>query len=206
MKRTHGPRPAAAVALLFGIAPGVVYYAQWVLSEPLFLACTFAALWLLTPKPGSEGPLAARDLAPGLALVAAAYFSRSAGLPLVVAAAVWLALGRRWKHLGAFAAAFAALALPWHRRSGGEYVSEFWLINPYAPDLGTAGPADMVRRVGGNLSEYVLEHVPAGLTGMSGIPAAVFGVVLAAAVLAAGFGGCARVRASPKSSSRSTRV
>lgn len=183
VKRIHGPRPAALAALLFGIAPAVVYSAQWILSDPLFLACTFGALWLLTPQSGSTGGLTARDLVPGLALVVAAYFSRSAGLPLVVAAASWLALGRRWKYLGAFAAAFLALALPWHLRSGGEYVSEFWMINPYAPDLGTAGPADMVRRAVENLSEYTLDYLPAGLTGTSGTLAAMIGMVLVAAVL-----------------------
>lgn len=194
VKRIKGPRLAAVATLLFGIAPGVLYAAQWILSDPLFLACTFAALWLLTPRSGSTAPPSARDLALGLALAVAAYFSRSAGLPLVVAAAVWLAIERRWKCLGGFAALFAALALPWQMRSGGDYASEFWMINPYAPDLGTAGPADMVRRVFANLSDYGLDHVPADLTGMSGTLAAVVGVVLSAAVLV-GWG--RRVRRGP---------
>ena len=194
VNRTRPPPVAGAVALLFGIAPGVVYSSQWVLSDPLFLACTFAALWLMQPKPGPNAALGARELAAGLALAIAAYFSRSAGLPLVVAAAAWLALGRRWAWLGAFGAAFAALALPWHLRSGGQYLSEFWLINPYAHDLGTAGPADLLRRVAENLSEYVLVHVPVGLNGVGGDLAAMIGPVLAVAVLA---GWLLRVRRGP---------
>ena len=184
VERMRGPRAATVVALLFGIAPAVLYSARWILSEPLFMACTLAALWLLTPRTGA---LSSRDLTLGVVLATAAYFSRSAGLPLVVAVAAWLGLGRRWKPLAVCAVAFAAVTLPWQRRSVGGYVSELWMANPYDADMGTAGPADLVRRVADNLAGYTLDYVPAGLTGMSGALAATFGVLLAVAALVGWF-------------------
>ena len=214
VERMRGPRAAVVAALLFGLAPAVLYSAGWILSEPLFLACTFAALWLLTPRTDATGDppartgsggagaavarpasapaestraLSARDLALGVVLATAAYFSRSAGLPLVVAVAAWLGLGRRWKPLALCTVAFAAVTLPWQRRSVGGYVSELWMVNPYDADMGTAGAADLVRRVADNLAGYTLDHVPTGLTGMSGALAATFGSLLAAAALVGWF-------------------
>ena len=192
VRKLRGERAAAAVALLFGISPSVLYHAQWVLADPLFLALTIACLWLLAP---------ARDPAPdrmstiaGLALAIAAYFTRSAGLPLLVAVALWLALQRRWRPLGVLAGVVLVPAALWQSRSQGDYISEFWLINPYAPDLGRAGPRDLIARVAGNFWTYATEYVPAGLVGLDGAWAGVFGVVLAGLAVA---GWVRRVRGGP---------
>lgn len=204
VRRLHGVRLAGLLALLFGISPAVMYHTQWILAEPFFLALTFGCFWALTPgtasgrAPSESGNL--RDglshgrLAVGLALVIAAYFTRSAGLPLVVAAAIWLSLQRRWVPLAVFVAAFASVAVPWQSRAGGQYASAFWLVNPYAPDLGTAGPAELIQRVVDNLKGYALDHVPAGMTGLSGALAAALGTVLAVAALV---GWWRRVRGGP---------
>ena len=191
-RRLHGAGAAAAVALLFGISPAVLDHAQWVLADPLFLALTLACLWLLAP---------ARDPAPdrmstlvGLALVIAAYFTRSAGLPLLVAVALWLALRRRWRPLGVLAGVFLVPAALWQSRSQADYISEFWLINPYAPDLGRAGPGDLIARGAGNFWTYASEYVPEGLVGLGGAWAGVFGVVLAGLAVA---GWVRRVRGGP---------
>ncbi len=185
VQRLRGAPVAAAVAFLFGIAPGVLYASQWILSEPMFLACTIGCLWLLTPhsvsadKSAAPTRLSTRELSLGLALAIAAYFTRSAGLPLVLAVAAWLMLARRWTAVLLFGAAFAVLLAPWQLRSGAQYVSEFWMLNPYAPDLGTAGIGDLVQRVVQNLGEYTFQHVPTGLSGLDGTLAAALGTVLA---------------------------
>ena len=204
VRRLHGPRVAGVVALFFGISPALLYHSQWILSEPLFLTFVFASLWLLTPdsrtpvqgvEPGNALSWLSRpQCSAALALVITAYFTRSAGLPLVAAVGVWLAMKRRWTTLGIFSAGFAALAIPWHLRSGGQYVSAFWLVNPYAPDRGTIGLRGLVTRVGTNLWDYTTGYVPTGLTGLSGIPAAVLGALVVGLALA---GWLRRVRSGP---------
>ena len=182
VRRLRGARAAAAVALLFGIAPAVLDHALWVLADPLFLALTLGCLWLLAP---ARDPAHDRmSTLAGLALVIAAYFTRSAGLPLLVAVGLWLAMRRRWRPLGVLAGVFLVPAALWQWRSQADYISEFWLINPYAPDLGRAGPGDLIARVAGNLWTYMSDYVPAGLTGLDGAWAAGFGVVLAVLAVA----------------------
>ena len=43
-----GLLPAFIVALLLGLSESVLYYSQWILSDPTFLALTMAALWAFT--------------------------------------------------------------------------------------------------------------------------------------------------------------
>ena len=210
VRRLHGPRSAAAVALLLGVAPAVLYSARWILADPLFLALTMGCLWLLTPERPPPADLANRtdeprpsvsrkgvsanrhmvanrQLAAGLALAVAAYFTRSAGLPLLAAVALWLVLQRRWIPLGVLAGSFAVPAVLWQMRSGGDYVSEFWMINPYAPDLGRASPLQLAQRVVENLWSYMGDYIPNGLTGLEGLWATVLGVVLAGLAVAGWF-------------------
>ena len=190
VRRAWSPRAAVAVAALFAIAPALLFSAQWILADPLFIVLTLTCLWLLTPDPDVSG----RSLLLGLAAAMAAYFTRSAGLPLLVAVAVWLALQRRWKPLAAFAGVLAVPGLLWQLRTGADYVSEFWLVNPYAPDLGRAGPVELLARVAVNFWTYTTDYVPAGLTGLDGVPAGAVGVLLAALAFA---GWLRRVRAGP---------
>ena len=204
VRKLHGARSAVVLALLFGVAPAVLISAQWILSDPLFLALTLGCLWLLTPKPRASGePAGAKDLprlpsnmeiAAGLVLAAGAYFTRLAGLPLIAAVALWLVLRRRWRSTAVLAGVFAVPALLWRLRSGGDYVSVFWMINPYAPDLGRAGPRELVQRVGENLWSYMGGHIPTGLTGLEGFWAAALGVVLVGLAVVGWF---RRVRTGP---------
>ncbi|MDE2806347.1 MAG: hypothetical protein OXN18_14495 [Gemmatimonadota bacterium] len=180
VRKARGPRTAVAVSALFAVAPAVLFSAQWILADPLFVALTLGCLWLLTPGP----EVSRSSLVLGLIAAVAAYFTRSAGLPLLVAVVAWLALQKRWKPLAAFAGLFAVPGLLWQLRAGADYVSEFWLVNPYVPDLGRAGPMELVRRVVENLWTYTTDHVPAGLTGLSGMPAGVVGVLVAALAFA----------------------
>jgi len=98
-----------------------------------------------------------------------AYFTRSAGLPLAAATVLWLAVQRRWKAVFGLAALFGVPAFLWWLRGnsvgGSDYVSEFWLVNPYQPHLGTVGLGGLLDRVEGNFSSYLLSIVPAGIIG-----------------------------------------
>lgn len=166
-RRLAGLWVGLAVALLFGVSYPLLFAAQWILSDPLFLVATMGSLYCLAPRapPDRAADSSAWELWAGLALAAAAYFTRTAGAPLVLAAAAVLGWQRRWKALGIFAAAFALPAALWHFR-GGEYATEFWLVNPYIPDLGRAGFGDIVVRAAANFWQYATEYVPSGLFGL----------------------------------------
>jgi len=176
-RERRGMALGVVVALLLGLSDTAVYYSRWVLSDPTFLALTMAALWALQISRGSredsrtaesrgEGD---RWLWVGMALVILAYFTRSAGLPLAAATLLWLGLQRRWKALAGFALAFGVPAALWWLRGrvlgGSAYVSEFWMVNPYQPELGTVGPWGLVVRVKENLVAYVTFFLPSGVVG-----------------------------------------
>ena len=173
-----GPWPALAVALLFGASSAVVYYSHWVLSDPLFLALTLAALWALDRDERHGAWLTFGVVAAGLA-----YFTRSAGLPLLAALFAWLAWGRRWRSVAVSAAVLAPPALVWWlrgRAAPGSYATEFWMVDPYQPALGTIGALGLVPRALENLSGYVLGHGPAGIVGTRGLSVSLLGVALVA--------------------------
>ena len=112
----------------------------------------------------------------------------TAGLPLVLAVGAALGLARRWRVLAGFTGVFVVPNLLWWLRSqadgGAQYVSEFWMIDPYQPDLGRAGIGDLAARVLENLQGYVLVHIPAGLSPWSGGALTALGLVLMALALA----------------------
>ncbi|NIP59367.1 MAG: hypothetical protein GWM92_13605 [Gemmatimonadetes bacterium] len=196
VRERRGPALAASVAFLVAASSAVVYYSHWILSDPPFLALTLFALWALAraerPEAAAEEGGEARDgdgvlrvpwLLLGCFAAILAYFTRSAGLPLVVAVALWLGLRRRWLPLAGFGAAFGVPALLWWLRGRnapgeGSYLTELWLQDPYRPELGRAGPVDFVGRVGRNAVGYVGEHIPTGITGLPGPPATVLGVAV----------------------------
>jgi hypothetical protein len=173
-KDRRGLSMGLAVALLVGVSESVVYYSQWILSDPTFLALTLAALWALhrssiPEKPVEKGGGGILWLGLGLALVLLAYLTRSAGLPLAVATFLWLGLQRRWKGVIGFAVVVGVPAFLWWLRGrvlgGSDYVSEFWLVDPYQPHLGSIGPGELLDRLSGNLGAYVFQIVPAGVVG-----------------------------------------
>ncbi len=75
--------------------------------------------------------------------------------------------------MAGFALAFGVPAALWWARGrvlgGSEYVSEFWLIDPYQPHLGTVGPGGLLDRLTGNFVSYVTRIIPAGVAG-DGLP------------------------------------
>ena len=230
--RTLNPLGAFAVALLTALSVGVVYYSQWVLSDPLFLALTFAALYALARAEGSrrgagsgkdgsggsagsaaggpaaEGPAGSRTgggidgrwLAVGVVGAGLAYFTRSAGLPLVVAVLGWLAVRRAWKSLAAAGVVVGVPMLGWFLRGRlggvGQYASEFWMVNPYDPSLGTVGIPGLFGRVVENLVGYATRHLPLGVVGADAPAVPLVGIALTVAAFV-GWGVRVRRRVGP---------
>ena len=168
--RRHGrPELASGVALMLAVSPGVLAQSFWELSDVPFWAMTMIAVWAWQRLPAD---LQGRFL---LAVVMStlAYFTRSAGLPLLVAAAAWLGWRRRWTQLALFAAVVVPLAALWWWRAraqgGVDYVSQFWFINPYDPALGRIDIGGLFARIGDNGGRYLTRHLPILLFGVEGL-------------------------------------
>ena len=189
----RGVALATGVALVLAFSPAFLWSTNWILSDPLFLALTLACLWSFHRSEHVAVP--SRWIVAGCAFAILSTFTRTAGLPLVLAVGAALGLARRWRALAGFAGVFVVPNLLWWLRSradgGAQYVSEFWMIDPYQPDLGQAGVGDLTARVLENLQGYVLVHIPAGLSPWSGGALTALGVVLMALALA---GWVARIR------------
>jgi 4-amino-4-deoxy-L-arabinose transferase-like glycosyltransferase len=192
--RRVGPWVALVVALLFGASSAVVYYSHWILSDPVFVALTMAALWALDREHADSGSLPESEargvggawLAVGVASAGLAYFTRSAGLPLVAALGGWLAWRRRWQPLAWTSAVIGLPALAWWLRGRGapaSYAAEFWMVDPYQPGLGSIAALALVPRALENLGGYVLTHGPAGVVGARGAWVSLLGVVLVGGAL-----------------------
>lgn len=207
----------AGIALLFALSSATMDASHWVLSEPPFLAFTMLALWAYEraaradpdaplsaqsqSTPAGDGmaeraPTGARWALPlgGIATVLA-YFTRSAGLPLLLAAGAWLAWKRRWRALAVYAVGAGLPILLWilraRRVDRPTYMGEFWMVNPYDPALGRVGIGGLFGRFWTNLIGYATRHVPGGIVGAQGGWVAAIGVTL---VLLAAVGWALRTR------------
>jgi hypothetical protein len=161
-----------AVAGLAALSAGWIEASRWVLSEPLFLVGVFGALWG-ADRAGLAGAGGGGDEGEGgpsthgawTAVAAAgallALFTRTAGLPLLVALLLLLAWRRRFRALAGVAGVSALPVALWvlRGRSAGEgaYQDEFWLANPYDPALGTVGVGGLLVRGWTNLRLYAGE-------------------------------------------------
>lgn len=188
MRRKLQPEIAFAVALLMAVSPGVVNLAHWELSDVPFWTFTSAAL-LAWDRLGARNT---RRVISASLLTLLAYFTRSAGLPLSVAAIAWLAWRRRWKQLAIFAALTFPLVFLWWLRArsqgGVDYVQQFWFVNPYAPEQGRIGVDGLFVRAWENTKDYFTVHLPVLLIGAPNV----FGFVLSLAVGGLGIFGWAR--------------
>jgi hypothetical protein len=156
---------ALGIGSVLAVAPGVLQEGRWVLSDVPFWAFTMIALWAFERLRPDDWP----RFAIAAAALILAYFTRSAGLPLLLAASAWLAWRRHWKQLAALVALAGVPALLWWLRSQaygpGGYASEFWLVNPYDPAAGRIGAGDLIRRIVENDWKYLSVHLPILLTG-----------------------------------------
>ena len=161
-------RPAMALAagLLLAVSPGVLREGRWILSDVPFWCFTMIALWAFERFRGDW-----RRFTIGVAAVLLAYFTRTAGLPLAVAALAWLGWRGYWRHFVVMALVIGVPALLWWLRGRAfgpaGYASEFWLLDPYRPDLGNIRVTDLLDRMLENQGKYVRIHLPILFGGMA---------------------------------------
>jgi hypothetical protein len=183
LRRRCTPGVALFAAFVTAISPGLLALSYTELSDVPFWALLMLALWSLE---GAPREARGRILLAGMA-TAAAYLTRTAALPIVVAAIGWLALEKRWRQL----AIFAAIALPamawWYwwthaHAAGTVYGDQFWYLNVYQPELGRASPVDLLKRIPDNVQAYGGTMLPLLFRGQAG-PLA-FGLVALALAIA----------------------
>ncbi|HET9983643.1 MAG TPA: glycosyltransferase family 39 protein [Longimicrobiales bacterium] len=191
LRRRGRPGLALAVGLILAASPGVLAQSHLELSDVPFWAFVMIALWAFERLGKGDRVRFA------IAIVATvlAYFTRSAGLPLVVAAGGWLAWRRRWRQLAVFAAVLLPLAFLWwlraHQAGGVNYARLFWYVNPYQPELGTIGPAGLIHRLFENERKYLGTHLPVLLAESTAGALAVLSYLVS---ILAVFGWIARIR------------
>jgi hypothetical protein len=158
--RRRRPVLALAAGAILALSPGVLELAHWVLSDVPFWFFTMLALWgFERARPDQRAHWGA-----AIAATVLAYFTRSAGLPLLLGAFVWLIWRRNWRPLAILAGIAVPLAFLWWLRAQGQggvdYVSQFWFVNPYEPALGRIGVSDLFTRAIENANKYVRIHLP----------------------------------------------
>ena len=189
-RRTGDVRLALAAALVVAVAPAIVEYSHWELSEAPFLLLVTVALYAFVRDPGGDDRTV---FAAGAAAALAAYLTRSAGVALLFAIAAGLALEKRWRHLAWFAGASAVVVLGWSlyvrwAAAGAAtttYGQEFFYRDPYRPELGHVTVGDLFSRVGANLKVYALNAWPQTIGGrdVGGGLATAFSLLLLGVVL-----------------------
>lgn len=181
----HGTGLATGVALVLAFSPAFLSSASWILSDPLFLALTYACLWAFHRSECHDDGW--KWVIGGSLAAVLATFTRTAGLPLVLAVGGALWVRGQWRAFAGFTVAVLLPSLAWWLRARAladvPYISEFWMIDPYQPDLGRAGIGDLFTRFVDNLQGYVFTHIPAGLTSGSGPALGVLGLVIMTAAV-----------------------
>ncbi|HET9441554.1 MAG TPA: hypothetical protein VFO52_15365 [Longimicrobiales bacterium] len=189
IRRRGRPELAFAVALLLAVSPGVLDLSHWVLSDVPFWGMTMAAVWAWDRlRPGDY-----KLLVVAAVLTTLAYLTRSAGLPLLLAAAAWLGWHKRWRQLALFLLIIAPFAFWWWWRArtqgGVDYVGQFWFVNPYDPAQGRIGFGELLLRMKDNGAKYISWHLPVLLFGVQRyVPLSIIIVLLGA------YGWIARMR------------
>ncbi len=173
--RVTTPGIALGAGILVALSPEIIGLGREVLSDtPFWLFTMIALLALLQVEKTTDDP----NEASGHSLrwevlatvgVVAAYFTRSAGLPLLLASIIWLVLRKRWRAVLILAGTAAPFILAWWLRGrahpGNGYLAPFLYVDPYVPARGNVNILDLLDRFERNLYQYRLNHLPRILTG-----------------------------------------
>lgn len=162
VRRLWGPSLALAALAAAAVNPYLLERASEVMAEPMFITLVALSLWsLASPQP------TARQLALGGFFAIAASLTRSAGLPVVVAAGVFMLLRREWKAVALYSLASAATVGAWMAYTvlapdkvvGRSYMADAIYAGP---DRVAAPPMALLllQRVISNVPVYLSKAVP----------------------------------------------
>ncbi len=158
---------AFVVSLMCLLNFHLLQYGSMMMSEIPFLFFSSAAIWCLVRRLPDTHWFKDPNFYLLLIVLVIGYYVRSLGIALLGAVVITLFIRKKWIPGLALGAGFVVLALPWFIRSqqlgGGSYLRQLTLINPYQPNLGTAGPGDFLNRMTANFSRYMTEELPNAL-------------------------------------------
>ncbi len=163
--RGEGTTICLLVALFTLFNPQFLGYATAAFSEMTYGAIVVLAIWLVERYARRE-PFRWRDAVVPSVAVAAALYTRTLGITLVLAAAIYLALQRDKRRALAFAGVTALLIAPWFIRSAllprdvWGYSQQLLLKSMEQPELGVVGLGDLAVRVILNVRAYLLAGLP----------------------------------------------
>ena len=159
---------AFCAGFFIAISPEIAWMGQEVLSDHLFwLFCMLALIaWGRADRSTEKEPLVRMDArAVVIASLAtlAAYFTRSAGAPLLVAVVLWLLLRKQYRAIGIVMAMSVPLIFAWwlrgHSYGAGGYLAPFLSVDPYNPARGHVTFPILLERVAANAVEYSSTHL-----------------------------------------------
>ncbi|HEX6573330.1 MAG TPA: hypothetical protein VF042_00045 [Gemmatimonadaceae bacterium] len=191
LRRVTTAGVAFCAGFFLAISPEVFVLGQEILSDPLFWLFSMLALlaWRRAARPDgkeiSADPFAIVPVVIATTATLAAYFTRSAGAPLLLAVVLWLAMRKQFRAIAIVAAMSAPFIFAWwlrgHLNGGGGYLAPFIAVDPYNPSLGTVTIGGMFERAAKNAVEYSSAHLSRLVFGTpkTGV---VFGTAFAAAM------------------------
>lgn len=187
LRRTLRPLPAFTCGMVIALSPGVLGLSHELLSDVPFAALSALAIGAyasVDDKRSGRQNVAWITLAIGATVLA--NFTRSAGLPLILAALVWLLWRKRTTAAIALLAVVGPLALMWRARGAGtaSYTDYLRFVDPYQPQLGRVDGLALMMRMLENGDQYASRHLPTLLFGTDAGFAVLGGwVVVALAVI-----------------------
>lgn len=167
LRRVTTSGVAFCAGFFVAISPETIRLGLDVLSDvPFWLFSMLALLaWLKADR--AREPTTKRMrvgiVVAATALTLLAYFTRSAGAPLLLAVFIWLAI-KRQSRAAIIAALMSAppIILWWlrGRHSGSGYLAPFLSVDPYNPKLGKVSFGQLVSRLTDNMLQYTSKHIP----------------------------------------------
>jgi hypothetical protein len=190
LRRATTAGVAFCAGFFVAVSPEIFRLGQEILSDGAFWFFAILAL-VLWHKSDNGDTDEKRSMPAGWVVAAAvatlaAYFTRSAGAPLLLAIFIWLAIRRQLKAIAIVATMSAPPILLWWLRGrakgAGGYLAPFLSVDPYNPALGHVTLLGLVKRFAENADKYFSLHLPRLVfgtprTGMF------FGIAFAAAVI-----------------------
>lgn len=176
---------AAAAVPLVGLNPVFLDYSHRVLSDMTYLALVLLALAAFARSSGEPPGRGRNAWLAGLALSAAAFYVRTAGVALLLAAIGAAAFRRQWGRATAAGFGLVAAVAPWlswtaSRRppETGGYVEQLLSANPYDPTGPIVSLAGLAATVVNNVLYYATVEFPSLMWPAGSVPPVAFRVLV----------------------------